>query len=127
MNKYYIPIALALLSSCSSQPIKPTPKPTHDLLIETICESQNGLFRYYRTYTKSNTTPSEEIIDYNDDGTLDYIRLNNMWCELKTNNTPEILREGKIITTANCKEEYDPFGNPMKPYWESSFFSNRTH
>jgi len=125
MKTYYHTITLtSVLGSCTLQPIKRTPKPTPELLIETLCESETDVFHYYRTYSNSDTTPSWEIIDQGDNGSLDYIKINDMWSILKTNNTPKTIRKDKIITQTNCKEKYDPLGKPMKTYWESKFFSN---
>ena len=113
-----------IISACQTQHIKRTTKPTPDLLVETMCESQNGIFHYYRIFKASNLTPENEMVDKGDDGTLDYTRQNDMWCPLYTNNTPEYLRENKIITNANCQELFDPLGTPMKKYWESSFYTS---
>ncbi len=126
MNKIFSSVfsIAALVTSCSAQQITKEIKHTPELIIETICESENGIFHYYRSYKGSSLQPDTELIDQNYDGTFDYLRQNGQWSQLITNNTPELFKKGRIVTKVNCQELFDPLGTPMKKYWESSFYTS---
>lgn len=122
MDKSYF-VLVVLLLACHPQQTKNNNKPPLKLVIETLCESENGIFHYYRTYKSSTLSPETEFIDHKNDGTLDYVRSNNSWSRLHTNKTPEHIKNNRTTLFINCKETMDPLGDPMKKYWENSFYS----
>ena len=129
MNKLIFPLTTITLTSiitgCGHTPIKNNhTKNSKPLLVETLCESETGTFRYMRIYQKSELQPQFEYIDEGDNGTFEFMKNREYWSPVITNNTPESMRKGTITTYANCQETTDPHGKPMKKYWESSFFSN---